>query len=186
MRGADAVPPGLTCSLPAIWKGLLYDAQARADAWERVSVHPLAAREAARVDSAQRGLAARYGDEPVIELARDLAQISRDGLRRIAHAGRRDRDETGFLDPVFEQIALGQSPGQVIGVADLSPPVAAADPTAPAAAPDDLSLKPRVERLERQLIREALGRAGGNQTVAARALGLSRFGLQKKLTRYGL
>ena len=31
------------------------------------------AREAARADVARRGLAARYGDEPVIELARDLA-----------------------------------------------------------------------------------------------------------------
>jgi glutamate--cysteine ligase len=32
VRGADAVPPGLTCSLPALWKGLLYDATARAAA----------------------------------------------------------------------------------------------------------------------------------------------------------
>jgi glutamate--cysteine ligase len=114
VRGADAVPPGLTCSLPALWKGLLYDAEARSAAWERVRVHPLAAREASRVDIARRGLAARYGDEPVIELARDIAQISRDGLRRIGHAGRRDADETGFLDPVFEQLALGGSPGQVM------------------------------------------------------------------------
>jgi glutamate--cysteine ligase len=113
VRGADAVPPGLTCSLPALWKGLLYDAEAAAAAWQRVGVHPLAAREAARADVARRGLAARYGDEPVLEIARDLAQISRDGLRRLRHAGRRDPDETGFLDPVFEQIALGQSPGQV-------------------------------------------------------------------------
>ena len=84
MRGADAVPRGLTCSLPALWKGLLYDAQSRAEAWERVRIHPLAAREAARVDVARRGLAARYGDEPVLELARDLAQLARDGLRRLA------------------------------------------------------------------------------------------------------
>jgi glutamate--cysteine ligase len=113
VRGADAVPPGLTCSLPALWKGLFYDAESLAAAWERVRIHPLAAREAARADVARRGLAARYGDEPVIEVASDLAAISRDGLRRLRHAGRRDPDETGFLDPVFEQIALGQSPGHV-------------------------------------------------------------------------
>ena len=29
VRGADAVPPQLTCSLPALWKGLLYDDDAR-------------------------------------------------------------------------------------------------------------------------------------------------------------
>jgi transcriptional regulator with GAF, ATPase, and Fis domain len=79
--------------------------------------------------------------------------------------------------------ALG---AEVIGLSDLSPVIAATDPTMAPAEPDDLRLRPRVERLERQLIREALGRAGGNQTLAARALGLSRFGLQKKLKRYGL
>jgi len=114
MRGADAVPPGLTCSLPAFWKGILYDAQSRAAAWERLSIHPLAAREAARVDVARRGLAARYGGEPVLEVARDLAQLARDGLRRLSQAGRRDPDETGFLAPVVEQLDLGKSPGQVI------------------------------------------------------------------------
>jgi len=50
--------------------------------------------------------------------------------------------------------------------------------------PDSLFMRPRVERLERSLIREALTRCGNNQTKAAEALGLSRFGLQKKLRRY--
>jgi DNA-binding NtrC family response regulator len=79
--------------------------------------------------------------------------------------------------------ALG---GDVIGVADLSSQVASADPGAQPASPDDLAMKPRVERLERGLLREALSRAAGNQTTAARLLGLSRFGLQKKLKRYDL
>jgi DNA-binding NtrC family response regulator len=79
--------------------------------------------------------------------------------------------------------ALG---GDVLGVADLSPAVAAADPGHVPSSPDDLSLRPRVEQLERSLLREALGRSHGNQSQAARLLGLSRFGLQKKLRRYGL
>jgi DNA-binding NtrC family response regulator len=76
--------------------------------------------------------------------------------------------------------------GDRIGVADLSPAVAAAgDPGAVVPDdPDSLLLKPRVERLERSLLREALGRAANNQTKAAEILGLSRFGLQKKLKRY--
>ncbi|MDB4979393.1 MAG: Response regulator of zinc sigma-54-dependent two-component system [Myxococcales bacterium] len=76
--------------------------------------------------------------------------------------------------------------GERITVADLSPAVAAAgEGVVPS--PDDvdnLLLKPRVERLERALLREALGRSGNNQTKAAELLGLSRFGLQKKLKRY--
>ena len=72
----------------------------------------------------------------------------------------------------------------VLAVDDLSPQVAAGDPEAGIESPDDLGLKPRVERLERTLVREALGRTDGNLSQAARLLGLSRFGLQKKLARY--
>ncbi len=76
--------------------------------------------------------------------------------------------------------------GERITVADLSPQVAARGDGAGGGAedPDSLFLRPRVERLERSLIREALARCGNNQTKAAEALGLSRFGLQKKLRRY--
>ncbi|MBI2893286.1 MAG: sigma 54-interacting transcriptional regulator [Deltaproteobacteria bacterium] len=67
----------------------------------------------------------------------------------------------------------------------LSPEIAAGSPDEETAA-DDLDLKSQVERLERRLIRRALRESRGNQTKTARALGLSRFGLQKKLRRYGL
>ncbi|TPV93992.1 MAG: GAF domain-containing protein [Myxococcales bacterium FL481] len=52
--------------------------------------------------------------------------------------------------------------------------------------PDDLNLRSRVDRLERALIDRALERTEGNQTRAAALLGLSRFGLQKKLRRLQL
>jgi len=84
---------------------------------------------------------------------------------------------------ILRAAALG---GETIAVEDLSPQVAAGDPEAAFDSPDDLGLKKRVERLERTLLREAMARADGNQTQAARLLGLSRFGLQKKLRRYGL
>jgi len=84
---------------------------------------------------------------------------------------------------VLRAAALG---GETIAVEDLSPHVAAGEPEAAIDSPDDLTLRTRVERLERTLLREALGRAGGNQSLAARLLGLSRFGLTKKLKRYRL
>jgi DNA-binding NtrC family response regulator len=43
-----------------------------------------------------------------------------------------------------------------------------------------------VEQVERQMIREALKRAAGNRSQAARLLGLSRRGLLNKIERYGL
>jgi len=114
VRGADAVPPGLTCSLPALWKGVLYDATARSRAWDLVDRYDFEVRDAVRSDVARRGLGAHYGAVPVIELARELAVISRDGLRRIGHAGVIDADESNFLDPIFEQLELGVSPGEVV------------------------------------------------------------------------
>jgi transcriptional regulator with GAF, ATPase, and Fis domain len=76
--------------------------------------------------------------------------------------------------------------GARITAADLAPRIGAADDAGgvPTEDQDNLVLKPRVERLERSLVREALGRSGNNQTKAAELLGLSRFGLQKKLKRY--
>ncbi|EDM73755.1 transcriptional regulator, NifA subfamily, Fis Family, partial [Plesiocystis pacifica SIR-1] len=50
--------------------------------------------------------------------------------------------------------------------------------------PDDLELRPRIERLERELIDRAMKRTNNNQTQAAKLLGLSRYGLQKKLKRF--
>jgi transcriptional regulator with GAF, ATPase, and Fis domain len=82
----------------------------------------------------------------------------------------------------------GAFAGAMIGISDLSPHIQTGqDPSeAMRNEPDSLRLKQRVERVERQLIREAMSRSQGNQTKAAMLLGLSRFGLQKKLHRYNL
>lgn len=48
------------------------------------------------------------------------------------------------------------------------------------------NLRQRVEALERRLILEALTSCNGNQTRAAAMLGLSRYGLAKKIQRYQL
>jgi glutamate--cysteine ligase len=114
VRGADAVPPGLTCSLPAIWKGLLYDAEARTAASELVAGGTHAVRQAARQDVARRGLSAVYGGRSVLDLAKELAVIAHDGLRRIAHAGTTQPDECSFLEPVFAQLERGVSPGSEV------------------------------------------------------------------------
>lgn len=57
-------------------------------------------------------------------------------------------------------------------------------PTTPAEL--GLQLRPRVNELEAELIRAALLETAGNQTQAAKRLGLSRFGLHKLIKRLGL
>ena len=49
-----------------------------------------------------------------------------------------------------------------------------------------MNLRTRLDGLERELVEEALGKTGGNQTRAARMLGVSRYGLQKMIKRLGV
>ncbi len=114
VRGADAVPARLLCALPAIWKGVLYNADARAAAWELIGRASQAEREHAQRDVARHGMAAHYAGRPILELGRELAEIARRGLAKIGHASEDSPDEALFMEPVFEQLDLGESPGQLI------------------------------------------------------------------------
>ena len=126
VRGADAVPPGLICALPALWKGLLYDDDACAAAADLTADWTREEREAATEVVARAGLAARIGERSILDLARRLVAISSDGLRRIGAAAGLNPDERHFLDPIRDQLALAKSPGEVVlehweGVWDRSP-----------------------------------------------------------------
>jgi two-component system response regulator AtoC len=81
---------------------------------------------------------------------------------------------------IMRATALG---GEIINREDLSPHISGAMPLA-LNDPDDLDLRKRIEHLERDFIQRALNRTQGNHTHAARLLGLSRYGLLKKLQRF--
>lgn len=76
--------------------------------------------------------------------------------------------------------------GDVLDVADLPEGIMAStarpEPIMPEASVD-LDLRPALAATERAYIAAAMARANNNQTAAAKLLGLSRFGLQKKLRR---
>jgi glutamate--cysteine ligase len=114
VRGADAVPRGLICALPVLWKGILYDAEARQEAWALVRDFTREQREEAQLAVARQGLAAEIGGESALELARAVAASSGRGLRRILERGETDSDERSFLDPIHEILDEGRSPGEAI------------------------------------------------------------------------
>jgi glutamate--cysteine ligase len=114
VRGADAVPPGLTCALPALWKGLLYDDGACEAAWGLVADWHFPEREAALEAVARRGLAAEVAGRPVLPLARELIAIAQEGLARIGDGKAGESDERGFLDPLQAVAERGRSPGEEV------------------------------------------------------------------------
>ena len=96
------------------------------------------------------------------------------------------------LEHEIRRLVYCSSDDQIIDSSLLSPTILSANDEAwepdRNAAPDDesLTLAPRMRAYESQLVREALRRAGGNQSRAARWLGVSRNGLIKKMKRLGL
>ena len=82
--------------------------------------------------------------------------------------------------------ASAMADSQCISAEHLSVHVMPNAQTAEAPADTDLRLKPQVETLERRLVEAAMAQTENNQSKAATLLGLSRYGLQKKLQRYGI
>jgi glutamate--cysteine ligase len=109
IRSADAVPTELLCAVPALWKGLLYDDDARAAA---AALAPWCAEEldTVHLDVARRGLAAETPGGPLLPLARELVAVARAGLA--SQPG--GHLETAYLEPLDALLARGMSPGQEV------------------------------------------------------------------------
>jgi serine/threonine-protein kinase PknK len=132
----------------------------------------------------------RDGDIPLL-VERLLRQICPDRPPpRLTHAAMRALGSHRWPGNVRELenalargVAMG---GDVIDVTDLPEAIAQGagrpEPARPVLG-DDLRLRPALLATEQAYIAAAMARAKNNQTVAARLLGLSRFGLQKKLRR---
>ncbi len=114
VRGADAVSRQLTCALPALWKGILYDADACRAAWRLVEKFSPQQREDAQMAVARGGLSAEIGGRPALELAREFVGIASEALAAIGKRRGIEPDERLFLDPIWAQLELGKSPGEMI------------------------------------------------------------------------
>lgn len=106
VRGADAGPLEMAAALPALWRGLLDDRRACADAWSLVAKHDFAAREALRRAVPRQGLAARLGTHSLRDLAVDLVRIAREGLSRLPGG----QDDAKLLAPLDAYVAAGRCP----------------------------------------------------------------------------
>jgi glutamate--cysteine ligase len=111
VRGADSCSPELAKALLAFWKGILYDRQARAWAWDAVKRFSLAERRAFALAAGRDGLSGRAPDgRSLKEVAKTLVDAAATGLCRQNCCGERGEDERVWLAPLQARVASGRSP----------------------------------------------------------------------------
>ncbi len=101
MRGADGGPWRRICALPAFWVGLLYDQASLDQAWEMVKDWTTEEREALRHAVPRTALETPFRNRRVLDVARDAAELARQGLARRARLNGAGFDETLYLEPVL-------------------------------------------------------------------------------------
>jgi glutamate--cysteine ligase len=112
MRGADGGPWRRLCALPAFWTGLLYDDVALDAAKTLVRDWTAEERQALRDEVPRSGLATPFRNRTILDIAREAVEIAQAGLRRRAVAGNGMHDETAYLAPLEETLALGRTPAE--------------------------------------------------------------------------
>jgi glutamate--cysteine ligase len=112
MRGADGGPWRRLCALPAFWVGLTYDQGALDAAWDLVKGWDDETREAWRAGASEQGLQAEVGGRTMQDLAREVLDIARSGLKARARPGLGGMvaDERHFLHALEDSVETGKAP----------------------------------------------------------------------------
>jgi glutamate--cysteine ligase len=114
MRGADGGPWGRLCALPALWVGLLYDKGALDACCELIKDWTHEDREYLRAQVPKRGLATPFRGRPLLDLAKEVLEISSAGLRGRARKDSSGEDETVYLDALRDIIGEGRTPAEAL------------------------------------------------------------------------
>jgi Nif-specific regulatory protein len=90
------------------------------------------------------------------------------------------------LENEVQRLVIQAEPGGWIEVGDLSPRLRKVEGTLARIAPKKGTLKDMMNQVERWLLAEALRENDGNKTKTAQQLGITREGLHKKLSKFGM
>ena len=112
MRGADGGPWSRICALPALWAGVLYDAPSLAAAWDLVKDWDIADHERLRRDVTRLGLKAEVAGRSVRDIAVDLVNIAKQGLKNRARFSGGMVDERGYLSELEDIADSGITPAE--------------------------------------------------------------------------
>lgn len=112
MRGADGGPWSRICALPALWAGILYDAPSLAAAWDLCKGWDIADHERLRRDVTRLGLKAEVAGRSVRDIAVDMVDIARHGLKNRAKFSGGMVDERGYLSELEDIADSGVTPAE--------------------------------------------------------------------------
>lgn len=112
MRGADGGPWRRICALPAFWVGLLYDDTALGEAQALTADWTLAEVNTLRDAVPAEGLKTPFRSGSLHDVARQVMEIARGGLKRRERVNEDGFDETHFLAPLEEIVARGTTPAE--------------------------------------------------------------------------
>jgi len=118
------------------------------------------------------------------EIGKPIAGISQEALEALA-----SYDWPGNvreLENEVQRLVIQAEPGVIVGVELLSPELRKVEGVISEAGAAKGSLKDRVEQVEKFILLEVLREHGNNKTSAAKALGITREGLHKKLKQLGI
>ena len=113
-RGADVQRPEMLFSLPALWKGLLYDEESfRAleglvDPWSFPEV------QRQRDALARHGVQTKFMKRDAVDWAGEVLELAEAGLRRIGDRNEAGEDEAMLLRPLRELLERGRCPADVL------------------------------------------------------------------------
>ena len=109
MRGADAGPRAWICSLPALWKGLLYEPMAQEAAWAMVREWTHEEVSELRRQVPRLALQAPFRGAKALDFCAGMVEIAAAGLKRLNILDQHGNDESRHMTPLFETIASGQT-----------------------------------------------------------------------------
>jgi glutamate--cysteine ligase len=110
LRSCDALPHGLTSTIPALAAGLFYDERALLEAEAFGESLGAEAVERARPELVTHALAAHIAGLPARALAERLLDIARGGLERRGRLNAAGESEAIFLEPLERLVGAGLSP----------------------------------------------------------------------------
>jgi glutamate--cysteine ligase len=112
MRGADSGSAEMLLALPSFWTGLLYDPAALDDVWQVVKDWTSEDRQQLSTTVPRLGFQGSVRGQTVLEIARSVVTLSRQGLRRRINRLHGGADESRYIDALFNIVESAQSPAE--------------------------------------------------------------------------